>query len=176
MAKMRTAGDEAVAPKYAHVERERRWLVDPARLRDFSGLRSVRIEDRYLSGTRLRLRRMTDSATGAQALKLTKKYESDDPLARAIVTAYLSAAEYEVLCAADAAVVIKRRFAVGEDATLLSVDRFDDRLSGLVLAEIECADEQTLRAVSAPGWTVREVSADPRYQGGALALHGIPKD
>jgi CYTH domain-containing protein len=173
---MRTAGDEAAAPKYAHVERERRWLVDPARLGDLSAFPSFRIEDRYLSGTRLRLRRMTDSATGSEALKLTKKYETDDPLARPIVTTYLSAAEYDALCAAEAAVVIKRRYAVDEAKARFSVDRFEESLSGLVLAEIECADDEALRALASPGWTVKKVSADPRYQGGALALHGIPED
>ena len=173
---MRTVDDEAAAPKYAQIERERRWLVDPARLGDLSAFPSIRIEDRYLSGTRLRLRRMTDSATGAEALKLTKKYESDDPLARPIATFYLSADEYEALSAAEAALVIKRRYAIGEDRALFSVDRFEEELSGLVLAEIECADAAALRALAAPAWALREVSADPRYQGGALALHGIPED
>ena len=173
---MRAAADEAAAPKYAHVERERRWLVDPARLGDLSTLPSIRIEDRYLRGTRLRLRRMTDSDTGAEALKLTKKYEVGDPLARPIVTIYLSPAEYEVLRAAEAAVVIKRRYAVAEHAAQFSVDRFEADLSGLVLAEIEGASAAALRAIAPPSWAAREVSADPRYQGGALALHGIPED
>ena len=63
---MRSGADEAAAPKYAHVERERRWLIDPARLPALSA-EYVLIEDRYLSGTRMRLRRMTDCADGVGA-------------------------------------------------------------------------------------------------------------
>ena len=62
---MRGGGEEARSPKYAHIERERRFLVDPGKRPDLAGLSFVEIEDRYLDGTRLRLRRMRDSATGA---------------------------------------------------------------------------------------------------------------
>ncbi len=41
--------------------------------------------------------------------------------------------------------------------------------TGLVLAEIECANDATLRAVQGPEWVIREVTPDVRFQGGALA-------
>lgn len=78
-------------PKYARLERERRWLVDRTACPDLSAHAHVLIEDRYIDGTRLRLRRTTDSASGEQLFKLTKKYDTGDPLARPIVTAYLRA-------------------------------------------------------------------------------------
>lgn len=63
---MRTGDDEAASPKYAHIERERRFLVDSGRLPPLDRARAaVRIEDRYIDGTRLRLRRMTDVTSGA---------------------------------------------------------------------------------------------------------------
>ncbi|OWK31886.1 hypothetical protein [Sphingomonas mucosissima] len=67
---MRTGADEARSPKYSHIERERRWLIDPARLPALPSAHLL-IEDHYISGTRMRLRRMTDSASGQVALKLT---------------------------------------------------------------------------------------------------------
>ena len=46
--------------KYAKVERERRWLLDG--LPPFpDDARQVRIVDRYLHGTRLRLREVTET-------------------------------------------------------------------------------------------------------------------
>lgn len=94
---MRTGVDETFAPKYAYIERERRWLVDGKARPLLDGLPSVLIEDRYLIGTRMRLRRMTDSMSDAVSLKLTKKYEADDPLARPIVTSYLTEDEFSLL-------------------------------------------------------------------------------
>jgi CYTH domain-containing protein len=167
---MRTGADEAQYPKYAHIERERRWLVDSRLRPDLSQTPYVLIEDRYITGTRLRLRRMTDSVSGDASLKLTKKYEADDPLARPIVTAYLSEEEFAVFGAMPGTVLIKRRYNVDG----FSVDCFDGSLSGLELAEIEWADDHGLRAVSPPLWAIREVSHDPEYQGGALVTNGLP--
>jgi CYTH domain-containing protein len=172
---MRGAADEARAPKYAHVERERRWLVDPERRPAVDGLRSIRIEDRYLTAMRFRLRRMTDGDTGAQVLKLTKKYEAADPLARPIVTAYLSEAEYDVFKGLDGFVVEKRRYAVAEGGLAFSLDIFAGALSGLELAEIEWPDDAGLRAITPPAWAICEVSAEARYQGGSLAEFGVPE-
>jgi CYTH domain-containing protein len=173
---MRTARDEAERPKYAHIERERRWLVDPAARPAIDGVSEVLIEDRYIVGTRCRLRRMTDVATGRQALKLTRKYDVADPLARPIVTAYLVPEEYEVFAALAALPLTKRRFAVRAGGEPWSLDRFEGALAGLELIEIEWPDDAGLRALTPPGWITREVSDDPRYQGGSLVAHGIPED
>lgn len=167
---IRTAGDEAAVPKYAQVERERRWLVDPARRPDLTGCASLLIEDRYIIGTRFRLRRMTGD--DLVSLKLTKKYDAPDPLARPIVTAYLTGTEYDLVATLPAACLTKRRYKVDG----FSVDVFEDALAGLELAEIEAADDAALRALPAPAWTIRDVSAEPGYQGAALALYGRPEN
>ena len=171
---IRTAADEARSAKYAHVERERRWLVDPATAPD--GDDGILIEDRYVTGTRMRLRRMSDPATGLVSLKLTKKYDSADPLARAIVTAYLTEAEYALLATLSAAAMAKRRSPLSDGERTYSVDRFLGPLAGLALAEIEWPDDVGLRGLPPPPGTIREVSDDPRYEGGTLALQGIPED
>ncbi len=172
---MRTGADEIRAPKYAHIERERRWLVDRDARPSLASLPSTLIEDRYIIGTRLRLRRMSASESDAVSLKLTKKYEADDPLARPIVTSYLSPEEYDVFAALPAMTLTKRRFKLADAGLEFSVDQFSGALAGLELAEIECADDAVLRALRTPDWAVREVSHDPRYQGGSLAQFGIPE-
>lgn len=167
---MRTAADEEAAPKYTHVERERRFLVDPARLPPLPAT-YVLIVDRYITDTRLRLRRMTDSVTGQVALKLAKKYESTDPTARRMVNAYVTEAEYAVFAALPAQPVQKRRYALDG----FGIDVFEGKLAGLILAEIEAPDAETLAAIDSPSWALREVTHDPGYQGGALgALDRAP--
>ncbi len=165
---MRTGDDEAASPKYAHIERERRFLVDPRRRPALDLGRAVRIEDRYINSSRLRLRRMTDLATGATSLKLTKKYTAPDPSARAIVTAYLDPAEYTLLATLPARALAKVRYTVDDRAAAFGIDCFEGALHGLELAEIECPDAKTLAAIRAPAWACRDVTHDPRYTGGAL--------
>jgi hypothetical protein len=74
----RTPPDEPIREgKYARVERERRFLLDsPPPLPSAA---SRRITDRYLPGTRLRLRRVEYLDSGACELKLTQKLPAGRP-------------------------------------------------------------------------------------------------
>jgi len=173
---MRTLETEMAAHKSAHVERERRWLVHPDRRPSLENVPHIHIDDRYVDGTRLRLRSMTDSVSGATSLKLTKKYEAEDPLARPMVTTYLSQAEYDLLATLPARPITKRRYTVPGAARLFSLDRFEGPLAGLELIEIEWPDDAGLRALDSPGWAARDVSTDPRYEGGSLAHNGMPEE
>ena len=166
---MRTGVDETRSPKNAHIERERRWLVDPGRRPALSGLSVILIEDRYITGTRLRLRQMTDAESGATSLKITKKYDADDPLARPIVTAYLDEGEYALLAGLPANPVIKRRHKIAVAGHEFSLDVFEGSLTGLELLEIESSSHEALLAIQAPDWVVREVSHELHFQGGSLS-------
>ena len=64
-----------VSLKYAVVERERRYLLEA--LPDLPGARVLRITDRYLDGTRLRLRRVDEDGC-AVVLKLGQKVPVPD--------------------------------------------------------------------------------------------------
>lgn len=165
---MRGGDEEARSPKYAHIERERRFLVDRAARPDLADLPFVEIEDRYLEDTRLRLRRMRDSATGVVVLKLTKKYECGDVRARPIVTAYLTEGEYQAFAALPAQRLLKRRYQVEAAGGAFGIDIFQGALEGLELAEIECIDDASLRALIVPDWAI-EVSDDARFEGGYLS-------
>ncbi len=71
--------------------------------------------------------------------------------------------------------IVKRRYVVpADDALLLEVDVYEEELAGLVVAEVEFADDAAADAFSSPDWLGREVTDDPRWKNQALALHGRP--
>jgi CYTH domain-containing protein len=156
-------------PKYARLENERRFLVDAARLPNLASLPFRRIEDRYVIGTRLRLRSMTDSATAARELKFCKKYDGDDPVSGPVANLYLSEAEYAALAALPARVIVKRRYRVDHGGRTFGVDVFEGELAGLVLCEAEAGSREAIMALAFPPWAGREVTADRFFTGGNLA-------
>ncbi|THD36185.1 MAG: hypothetical protein E7773_09715 [Sphingomonas sp.] len=168
--------EETGEPKYARVELERRWRIDPAVRPPLNDACVTIINDRYIDGTRLRLRRMYRPDLGETKWKLTKKYECAEARARPIVTAYLTEQEYDLLCVLPARPLAKRRHHVRWDGRWWSVDLFEGAFAGLELIEVEAEDRATLDALVPPGWAGREVTDDPRYQGGALAAQGLPED
>lgn len=169
--------DELREPKYAHLEIERRWLVDAACRPRLDGHPVTLIEDRYLKDTRLRLRRMTRVDLGEIVCKLTKKYECADPSARPIVTSYLTGVEYEVLRALSAHELTKRRYRLPFGGRYWSVDLFEGPLQGLEIIECEAESNASLTALEPPEWALREITHLPQWQCGALASAGaIPED
>jgi CYTH domain-containing protein len=120
------------------------------------------IVDRYLDGTRLRLRRVEDlDGTGPAALKLTQKVPGA-PWGE-LTTIYVSEQEYALLCGLPAAVLVKERQSVPP----LGYDVFRGALGGLVLAEAEFDDDPSAAAYRPPDG-LREVTDDVRFTGGAL--------
>jgi CYTH domain-containing protein len=82
-----------------------------------------------------------------------------------ITTLYLDAAEYAVLEQLPAATVHKTRLSVPP----LGIDVFEDALAGLVLAEAEFDDDESLESFIPPREAVAEVTQDQRLTGGNLA-------
>ena len=159
----------ASRPKYSLVERERRFLVDRGAMPDLDPATGRLIEDRYLPGTGLRLRKIT--APGEPPVfKLGKKYPGPGLSTRPMTNIYLDAAEYDVLAMLPAATLTKRRHDI---AGGFVIDMFEGALAGLVLAEVSATDEATLAAIAAPEWCGREVTDDPAFAGGALAIDGL---
>ncbi|SEG93239.1 CYTH domain-containing protein [Actinacidiphila yanglinensis] len=157
--------------KYARVERERRFLL-PGPPAPSAVTATRRITDRYLVGTRLRLRRV-EQPGGESQLKLTQKVAVAGPGAvqGLITNTYLSEAEYDLLARLPAAVLTKTRFSLGE----LGVDVFDGDLRGLVLAEAEFAADEEARSFAPPAGCVAEVTDDARFTGGSLVVAPRPE-
>ena len=158
--------NENLAPqagKYARFELERRWLLASVPGGVEAG---VVIHDRYIEGTRLRLRRM-----GSQYKLAQKEAPSPPNYAVTVITnIYVSAEEYLVLVALPALELHKRRHRLGR----YSIDVFEDALAGLVLAETEFASQEEMRAHPDPDFAVRDVTDDVRYTGGWLVVNGVP--
>jgi CYTH domain-containing protein len=159
--------------KYARLELERRFLLHE----ELPGLDLAdgwRIVDRYVDGTRLRLRRM-DRLDGSESVyKLAKKeLPVDGDFSRVTITnIYLTGDEYRLLERLAAHELAKRRYKLLDDDNLYSVDVFEGDLAGLVLAEISFETEEELDAHVPPAFAVADVSRDVRYTGAALA-HGL---
>lgn len=128
---------------------------------------SASIEDRYIDGTSLRLRRVT--VDGETVWKLTQKVRADpdDPTSVAITNLYLTSDEYDVFALLPAAPLRKVRHVCPVDGTRFVVDVFRGELAGLRLTEVEVADLTAPLAL--PDWMGEEVTHDDRYSGGQLA-------
>jgi CYTH domain-containing protein len=158
-------GQSVSAGKYARIERERRFLLAEAPSAS-ARAQARRITDRYLPGTRLRLRRVDYLCTGASEFKFTQKVPADRPgfVQGLITNTYLSAAEYDLLAALPADVLTKTRFSFPP----LSIDIFDPPLHGLVLADAEFSTDKAALAFGEPEMAIAEVTDDARFTGGRL--------
>jgi CYTH domain-containing protein len=161
----RVQGDVVRQGKYARIERERRFLLAGPPAPSSVTVTRV-ITDRYLVGTRLRLRRVERPDVGGCELKLTQKVPAGRPGAvqGLITNTYLSPAEYDLLASLPAAVLTKTRFSVPP----LGVDVFGGPLQGLVLAEAEFTSDEEALAFVPPAECVVEVTDDARFTGGRL--------
>lgn len=156
-----------VTPKYARLERERRWFVNVARLPPLEPLPHKHIEDKYLTDTRLRLRKVTDGPD--TVYKLCKKYGKTHS-AEAIVNVYLSETEYGVLNAVPGHRLEKLRYAFEGGA----LDVFRGTLEGLFIFEVEFGSEREALSFTPPDFAAREVTDVLEYEGASLAEHGPP--
>src|SRR5207302_680769 len=127
------------------------------------------IEDRYLLGTRLRLRRITPAGGGPTRWKLGQKVRPDaaDPGLVLHTTLYLDPGEHELLARLPGADLRKVRHVLLIGGRRFGVDVFEGRHAGLVLAEVELAGAG--ETVPVPPFAGAEVTADERYRGGWLA-------
>ena len=149
--------------KYAVVERERRFLL--ASLPDGAMVGTREIVDRYVSGTRLRLREVRDE-DGGVVRKLGHKVRLiEGPGEVACTNFYLNDQEWALLTALPARVLRKKRHMVHRDGLTVAVDELED---GTLIAEIDDRDRPS-RFV--PEWLdiVEDVSDDERWTGASLA-------
>jgi CYTH domain-containing protein len=154
----------AAPPKYALPEIERRWLVSDAGAIDLAHCPVRRIDDRYIAGTHLRLRRISGEGT-APIFKLGKKYLPKDGVMQLIVNAYLSEAEFAVFAALPALVSCKRRFSVAGG----SLDVYESPRAGFMLFEREFANRVEALAYTPPPFAGTEITDAPDYSGFRLA-------
>jgi CYTH domain-containing protein len=156
----RTAG----AGRYAQLEREQRWIVSQA---PGAMSRPAHIVDLYVTGTRLRLRRVQSG--GELVFKLAQKVRATPGSAEVVslTNMYLCQDEYETVARLGGSELRKTRWHVTEDRRDIAVDVFEGRLLGLVLAETELADGEP--RWTGPSFGAADVTDDDRFSGGSLA-------
>ena len=163
--------------KYARVERERRYL-----LKDLpEGLTRadphLQITDNYITGTRLRLRKVRDPRTNKWTVKLTQKFTPNpEDLSRTIITnTYLNPLEAETLSVFASNEIRKNRYYFDFDGRRFSVDMFLGDLFGLVLAEVGFDTDEELDNFKKPPFVLAEVTHDPLFTGGRLCELTFPE-
>jgi len=155
-------------PKYAAREIERRWLVERNAepfLRDATEAR--RIEDRYIEGTHLRLRKVEQDGE-PPIFKLGKKYAAEGARCGHVVSVYLAFEEYEVLAALPGPSCAKTRFTVAGGA----LDVYERPRHSFSIYEREFGTEREADDYVPPAFAGREVTDDPAFSGYMLARTG----
>lgn len=156
--------------KYARVERERRYVLRELppglMLADYH----TQIFDNYITGTRLRLRKVRVPATHEWTWKLTQKFAPDPAdFSRTLVTnIYLSQYEYEVLSVFEANEIRKNRYPYEHEGRAYSIDVFLGALHGLVLAETDFQTDEEMRDFQIPSFAALDVTDNEMFTGGTL--------
>ena len=111
---------------------------------------------------------------GDPVYKLGQKETPSPPdFSRTTITSiYLSSNEYEVLAALPADELRKRRHVLRHNDRDYTVDIFQGRHSGLILAETSFETDAEMKAQTAPPFASREVSHELRFTGRELAKQG----
>lgn len=151
------------------VEIERKYLIsDPPE--GLYALPSTSIEQGYIVVTaddELRIRKRDHS------FKLTFKRGSG--AVRHEVEVDVSEEQYEEFKPLIIGSTIrKKRIALPYMDHTIEIDVYKDALEGLLVAEVEFASKQTMRAFSPPAWFGEEVSARGEFKNKALAMKGLP--
>jgi CYTH domain-containing protein len=157
--------------KYACLEIESRYLLRqiPDDLRD--NPQGWLIIDRYLPNTRLRLRHMQSLSGDEHIYKLTQKYrsESQDVYETIITNMYLTEAEYDRFETLEAKTLKKKRYPYSLPNFSLSIDVFEGRHQGLILAEMEMDKKADVDELALPSFILKDITDDLFFSGGNLA-------
>lgn len=118
-------------PKYARLEIERRWLVLLDAVAGLVPERTRVIDDRYITGTDLRLRAVREVGV-EPVFKLGKKYQRSAE-GQPTVSLYLSEDEFAVVSRLPARTATKRRLVIDGGA----LDIYETPSHGFAIFEVE---------------------------------------
>lgn len=157
--------------KYARVERERRYLLQDLPEGLTRADPHLQITDNYITGTRLRLRKVREPRTNKWTVKFTQKFAPNpEDLSRTLITnTYLNALEAEMLLVFDANEIRKNRYPFEYEGRKFSVDMFLGDLFGLVLAEVSFDSDEELDSYPRPPFAIADVTNNELFTGGRLS-------
>jgi CYTH domain-containing protein len=170
VAKLTSTNTVVPESKYALVERERRYLLQDLPEGLSRAHHHLQITDNYITGTRLRLRKVRDPRTNKWVVKFTQKFAPNpNDLSRTLITnTYLNHEEAEVLSVFEANEIRKNRYYFEWEGHNFSVDMFLGDLFGLVLAEVSFESDEELENFELPPFAVAEVTNHELFTGGRL--------
>jgi CYTH domain-containing protein len=156
--------------KYACLEIERRYLLKTFPEDLLEAANGWLITDRYLPDTRLRLRHMKSVSGNENIYKLTQKYRSaiQNPSETTITNLYLTEEEYRQLESLEGKIIRKKRYPCSLQNHNFSIDVFEGRHQGLILAELEFERQSELGEIALPVFAIKDVTDDPFFTGGNL--------
>jgi len=157
--------------KYARVERERRYLLPDLPEGLTRADQHLQITDNYITGTRLRIRKVRDPRTNKWVVKFTQKFAPNpEDLSRTMITnTYLNAIEAETLAVFEANEIRKNRYPFEFAGRNFSVDMFLGDLFGLVLAETSFETDEELDSFPKPPFALADVTNNKIFTGGRLS-------
>lgn len=157
--------------KYARIERERRYLLSDLPEGLTRADPHLQITDNYITGTRLRIRKVRDPKTNKWVVKFTQKFAPDpEDLSRTIITnTYLNAVEAETLAIFASNEIRKNRYRFEFEGRQFSIDMFLGDLFGLVLAEASFDNDQELGNFAMPAFAFADVTNHELFSGGRLS-------
>jgi len=157
--------------KYARVERERRYLLADLPEGLTRADHHLQITDNYITGTRLRIRKVRDPRTNKWVVKFAQKFAANPAdLSRTLITnTYLNATEADTLAIFEANEVRKNRYPYEFAGRQFFVDMFLGDLFGLVLAEVGFETDEELDAFAKPPFALADVTNDEIFSGGKLS-------
>jgi CYTH domain-containing protein len=156
--------------KYACLEVEYRYLLNKIPDDLLDSPTGWLITDRYFPNTRLRLRHMQSLSRDEHIYKLTQKYRSETQNAyeTTITNVYLTEAEYNNFEPLEAKIIKKKRYPYPLPKFSLSIDVFEGRHQGLILAEMEVEKKTGVNELVLPSFVLKDVTEDPFFSGGNL--------
>ncbi len=152
--------------RYAKPEYERRFLLEGV---PDGAFRPVRISDRYLHDTRIRLRRVETLDGDLVELKLGHKWrpDSQDPRVVMHTSIYLDENEFELLSTLPGYDLVKIRYRF-EGQPNWAVDQHQSPRDPIIL-EVNFSDANEANLFHPPSWVAREVTDDEGCTGIGLA-------
>src|ERR1044072_6963790 len=134
--------------KYARIERERRYLLQDLPEGLTRADHHLQITDNYVTGTRLRIRKVRDPKTNKWIVKFTQKFAPEDTdLSRTNITnIYLNAIEADTLAVFASNEIRKNCYPFEFDGRRSTIVVILGVLLGLVLAETSFADDAEMDA------------------------------
>jgi len=158
------------ASKYARLERERRYLLQDLPEGMTRASPHLQITDNYITGTRLRLRKVRDPQTNKWTVKFTQKFAPNPAdFSRTIITnVYLDALEAETLGVFAANEIRKNRYPFEFAGRKCAADMFLGDLFGLALAAVSFETDEELDSFPLPPFAIADVTNNELFTGGKL--------